>query len=123
MKLTTEVNLANFDKEVLNANQAVLVEFWTEACSACETMAPMLEEIALKYSGRVKIVRINVDENPMLAERHHVQNTPSYIFFSKGLVRDQIVGMVSEHVIVSKLDQFLEFKLFKNAPTNKSASH
>jgi thioredoxin len=117
MKLTTEVNQANFDKEVLNPNQAVLVEFYAESCGACKMIAPMLEEIAVEYSGRAKIARINVDENPLLAERHHVQATPSLIFFSKGLVRDQMVGTVSKQMIVSKLDQLLEFKLFKNALT------
>jgi thioredoxin 1 len=122
MKRTIEINQDNFEKEVLATNQTVLVDFWAEWCGPCKMIAPMLEEIAEEYAGRVKVAKVNVDENPVLAERHHVQSIPTLIFFANGLVRDQIVGLAGKQAIAFKLDQLLEFKSFKNGRSGEFAT-
>jgi thioredoxin 1 len=122
MKLLTEVNEGNFAKEVLDSNQAVLVDFWASGCDPCRALTPLLEEIASEYAGRVKIAEVNVDENPNLAERHHVQSLPTLIFFANGLVRDEIVGPTGKRMIATKLDQLLEIKSFKRGVAGKPFS-
>ncbi len=105
MKNTIEVNETNFDAEVLKAAQPVLVDFWAPWCGPCKMLAPVLEEIATEQAGRVKVAKVNVDENPELSARYAVQAIPTLLFFANGEVRGQQVGAVGKKTLVAKLEQ------------------
>jgi thioredoxin 1 len=103
MTSTIEINDANFEQEVVQAKQPVLVDFWAEWCGPCKMLAPVLDEIATEQQGRVKIGKVNVDTNPALASRFRVQSIPTLLYFNGGEVREQTVGMVSKKVILDRL--------------------
>ena len=105
MKTTVEINETNFENEVLLSNQPVLVDFWAEWCGPCKMLAPVLEEIANEQAGRIKIAKVNVDENPALATRFGIQSIPTLLYFANGEMRDQTIGVVSKRAIVSKLEK------------------
>ena len=105
MKTTVEINEMNFESEVLLSNQPVLVDFWAEWCGPCKMLAPVLEEIANEQVGRIKIAKVNVDENPALATRFGIQSIPTLLYFANGEMRDQTNGVVSKRAIVSKLEK------------------
>ncbi len=104
MKPTIEVNEANFEAEVLKSPQPVLVDFWAEWCGPCKMLAPVLDEIAGEQAGRVKVAKVNVDNNPELAARFAVQSIPTLLYFAGGEVRNKTVGVTSKKTIVSKLE-------------------
>ena len=104
MKPTIEINEANFETEVLQSAQPVLVDFWAEWCGPCKMIAPVLDEIATEQTGRVKIAKVNVDANPELAARYGIQSIPTLLYFAGGELRHQTVGVASKKAIVTKLD-------------------
>ena len=104
MKATIEVNEANFDAEVGQSAQPVLVDFWAEWCGPCKMLAPVLEEIAVEQAGRVKVAKVNVDDSPALAARYGIRSIPTLLYFAGGEARHQTVGVVSKKTIVSKLE-------------------
>ena len=105
MKHTIEINEANFQTEVLQSNQPVLVDFWAVWCGPCKMLGPVLEEIALEQDGRVKVAKANVDENSALAERYGIQSIPTLLYFAGGELRDKTVGLRSKQAIVSRLEK------------------
>ena len=105
MKTIIELTEANFATEVLQSNQPVLVDFWADWCGPCKMLGPVLEEIATEQSGRVKVAKVNVDNNQALAERYHIQSIPTLLYFSGGEVKDQTVGAIAKRSIVSKLEK------------------
>ena len=104
MKATIEVNEANFDAEVLKSTQPVLVDFWAQWCGPCKMLAPALDEIATEQAGRAKVAKVNLDENPGLAERYRVQAIPTLLYFSGGEVKEMTVGVSSKKAILGKLE-------------------
>ena len=104
MKTTIEINEANFETEVLQSAQPVLVDFWAEWCGPCKMIAPVLDEIATEQAGRVKIAKVNVDANPELAARYGIQSIPTLLYFAGGEVRHQAVGVASKKTILAKLE-------------------
>jgi len=104
MKSTIEVNETNFETEVLKSNQPVLVDFWAPWCGPCKMIAPVLEEIATEQAGRAKIVKVNLDENPGLAQKYGVQAIPTLLYFAGGEVKEMSVGAGSKRSIIAKLE-------------------
>ena len=100
-----EINEANFESEVLQSNQPVLVDFWADWCGPCKMLAPVVDEIALEQTSRVKVAKVNVDSNPGLAARFGIQSIPTLLYFVGGEVRDQTVGALGKRAIVVKLEK------------------
>jgi thioredoxin 1 len=105
MKTTIEINETNFEREVLQSNQPVLVDFWAEWCGPCKMIAPVIEEIAVEQAGRVKVAKVDVDANPTLAARFGIQSIPTLLYFAGGELRDKTGGAVNKRAIVSKLEK------------------
>jgi thioredoxin 1 len=105
MKQTIEINAANFEQEVLESREPVLVDFWAEWCGPCKMLGPALDEIAVELAGRVKVAKVNVDANQDLAARFGIQSIPTLLYFSGGRVLDQTVGAVTKRVIIAKLEK------------------
>lgn len=103
MKFTGE----NFQAEVLEADVPVLVDFFAEWCGPCKMMAPLVEKMAEKYEGRMKIGKLNVDEAMAIAERYQVMNIPTFIFFDKGQVVEKYVGGMSASDLEAKIQAHL----------------
>ncbi len=89
-----EVNDASFRRDVLESDIPVLIDFWAPWCAPCRMIAPVVEELAGDYDGRVKVVKMNVDENPQTPSQYGVRGIPNLILFRGGKVADQIVGAV-----------------------------
>ncbi|MGN6552194.1 MAG: thioredoxin [Verrucomicrobiota bacterium] len=104
MKATLEINETNFETEVVQSTQPVLVDFWAEWCGPCKMLAPVLDEIATEQSGRVKVAKVNVDANPGLAARFNIQSIPTLLYFANGEVRDKSIGVSGKKAIVAKLE-------------------
>lgn len=105
MKTTLEIDETNLEVEVLKSGQPVLVDFWAEWCGPCKMLAPLLEEIAAEQDGRVKVAKVNVDEQPALAARFGIHAIPTLLYFAGGELRHQTVGVVGKKTIVSKLEE------------------
>jgi len=102
-----EVTDANFDQLVLKSEQPVLVDFWAAWCGPCKAIAPIVDEVAQSYSGRVKIGKMDVDKNAATPQRYGVRGIPTLLLFKDGQVKEQIVGYVARDVIEKALDKNL----------------
>ena len=100
----THVTDANFEAEVLKSSTPVLVDFWAPWCGPCRAIAPIVEEIAGEYAGRLKVVKVNVDDNPMAPARFGVRGIPNLLIIRDGQVKDQIVGAVPKPHLVRAVD-------------------
>lgn len=109
-----ELTAGNFDQEVLDSDQPVLVDFWAEWCAPCRMLAPTVEEIAERYEGKLKVGKLNVDEHGEVAARYNIRGIPTLLLFADGEVRDQMVGAGSKENIVRMVE--------KVAPTGSEAT-
>lgn len=97
----------NFEQEVLKSEQPVLIDFWAPWCGPCKAIAPIVDELATQYAGKLKVVKINVDDNPQTPARYGVRGIPNLLIISGGQVKDQIVGAVPKGHLVRALDAAL----------------
>ncbi len=109
-----EANESNWG-EIIHGRDPVLVDFWAPWCGWCRKLAPSFERLASEYAGRVKFVKVNVDEEPGLAERYGVQGLPTLKFFCEGEPVHEIFGYLPEPVLRSKIEQVLNTSLVCNA--------
>ncbi|MEW6045237.1 MAG: thioredoxin [Bacillota bacterium] len=101
------LNEANWDQEVLKSTQPVLVDFWAEWCGPCLRIAPIVEAIAGEYAGRLKVGKLNVDENPDLASRYGVMSIPTLMIFRDGEPVEFIVGLQPKSALTRRIDAVL----------------
>jgi thioredoxin 1 len=101
---TIALDDSNFEKEVTQSDQTVLVDFWAPWCGPCKMIAPLLDEIATEKAGSVKVAKVNVDENQSLSVKYNVRAIPALLFFKNGQLRDQVVGMTTRKDLLGRLD-------------------
>lgn len=102
-----EVTSTTWDKEVLGEEGLVMVDFWAVWCGPCRMVAPTVEELAKEYTGKVKVAKLNTDDNPDVASRYKIMGIPTIMFFKGGQRLDQIVGAVPKGQLKTKIDALL----------------
>jgi thioredoxin 1 len=101
------VTSATWDQEVLKSSTLVLVDFWAVWCGPCRMVAPIVEEISKEYAGKLKVLKLNTDENPDVASRYKIMGIPTLMFFKNGERVDQVVGAVPKAQLKTKVDALL----------------
>ena len=98
---------SDFEQEVLEAETPVLVDFWAEWCAPCKMVAPVLEDLAIEYDGKIKFTKVDVDSNPQTAMKYGIRSIPTLLVFKGGSPVDQVVGAVPKAEIKKRLDSAL----------------
>ena len=102
-----EATTANWDVEVLGAKGLVMIDFWAAWCGPCRMISPTVEELAKEYGEKLKVMKLNTDENSEIASKYKIMGIPTIMFFKDGAKVDQIVGVVPKQQLKSKIDSFL----------------
>jgi thioredoxin 1 len=100
----SSVGALDFEREVIQSDKLVIVDFWAEWCGPCKMIAPLLDEVARELPDKVKIVKINVDQEQQLAQKYGIYNIPTLLFFKGGAVREQVVGTAAKKVLIEKIN-------------------
>ncbi len=98
---------SNFQQEVLNSELPVVVDFYADWCGPCKMIGPVIEQLAEAYAGKIKVGKVNVDENMELASKYRIMSIPAIMFFKNGEVQDQIIGAVPKAQIEAKFQALL----------------
>lgn len=107
MSNAVAVTTTDFDQEVLKSSVPVLIDFWAVWCGPCKMIAPHVDALAAEYAGKVKVFKVNVDEEPDIAGKYGIMSIPTLMFFNEGKLVDQIVGAVPKSAIAAKLEGLL----------------
>ena len=105
--MATAISDAQFDREVLQSPILVLVDFWAPWCGPCKAMLPIVEELTAEYDGKLKVVKMNVDENSAVPEKYGVMSIPTFLLVKNGKVAAQFVGMKSKADMKREIDNVL----------------
>lgn len=105
--MALEFKDASFDEDVLKSDTPVLVDFWAPWCGPCRMLAPTVDAIAEEYEGKVKVGKVNTDENPQIATQHQINSIPTLMIFKGGEVVERLVGALPKEKITEKLDAHL----------------
>jgi thioredoxin 1 len=97
----------NFNEEVMKSTLPVLVDFWAEWCAPCKRIAPIIDEVAKEYSGKIKVAKLNVDEAANVASKYGIMSIPTVIIFKDGKAVDQVVGLLSKPQLKEKIEDNL----------------
>lgn len=103
----SHVTAATWQGEVTNAATPVLVDFWAEWCGPCRAIAPVLEELSQELAGKLKIVKVNVDEAPELAQQFGIRSIPTLLVFKNGTIASQMVGSMPKSALKAKIEPYL----------------
>ena len=106
-EFVSEVSDQSFETEVLNASIPVMVDFWASWCAPCRMLAPVVETVAEQYDGRVRVLKMNIDDNPAIPGKYNIRSIPTLLLFKEGEVKEQIMGNTSPGTITKMLDNHL----------------
>lgn len=111
MSKTVYLSDDNFDEEVLESKVPVLVDFWADWCGPCRRIAPVIEEIAERYVGQLKVGKLNVDENPGVASFRGIKSIPTLIFYKNGKPVEEVIGAVPKEELADVVSRVLDIRL------------
>ncbi|MCG3138210.1 MAG: Thioredoxin C-1 [Phycisphaerae bacterium] len=107
---TVEFNDANFESEVLQSQQPVLVDFWAEWCMPCKALGPVIDELAKDYTGKIKVGKVDTDANKEVSVHYGISSIPTVILFKDGQIKDRFVGLRNKKDFVAALENLLQAK-------------
>ena len=107
MASITQVGDSNFEAEVIRSDLPVLIDFWAHWCGPCKSIAPVIEELAREYEGKLKVAKVNVDENPVTPSHYGIRGIPNLLILKRGQVKEQIVGAVPKARLVEAIERAL----------------